>query len=124
MAAGTTVHAADRSGHTRRVSSYVSHLEAAIDGTVLPTGSVHTTHEGRPLWVGDRRHLSHRLEAMGMSRRTVVLTHYLLAFCAGCPALLLIDLRYKTALVIAETAGILALMAVMELAGRRRPDGG
>jgi len=83
-------------------------------------------HEGRPLWVGDRRHLSHRLEAMGMTRREVVMAHYLLAFCAGCPALLLLDLGYKTTLVVAETLGVLALMAIMELAGgrTRRGDGG
>ncbi len=31
--------------------SYVAHLEAAIDGTVLPARTVQTTHEGRPLWV-------------------------------------------------------------------------
>ena len=31
--------------------SYVSHLEAAIDGTVLPANTLQTTHAGRPLWV-------------------------------------------------------------------------
>ncbi len=31
--------------------SYVTHLEAAIDGTVLPHDELQTTHEGRPLWV-------------------------------------------------------------------------
>ncbi len=31
--------------------SHVSHLEAAIDGTVLPAGTIQTMHEGRPLWV-------------------------------------------------------------------------
>ncbi|MGD8485840.1 MAG: threonine synthase [Chloroflexota bacterium] len=31
--------------------SYVAHLEAAIDGTVLPAGTVQTMHQGRPLWV-------------------------------------------------------------------------
>ena len=31
--------------------SYVTHLEAAIDGTTLPAGTVQTTHKGRPLWV-------------------------------------------------------------------------
>ncbi len=31
--------------------SYVSHLEAAIDGTILPARTVQTTYEGRPLWV-------------------------------------------------------------------------
>jgi threonine synthase len=30
---------------------YVTHLEAAIDGTVLPAGTRQTTHAGRPLWV-------------------------------------------------------------------------
>ena len=31
--------------------SFVTHLEAAIDGTVLPHNQLQTTHEGRPLWV-------------------------------------------------------------------------
>ena len=31
--------------------SYVSHLEAAIDGTRLPAREQHTLHEGRPIWV-------------------------------------------------------------------------
>jgi threonine synthase len=33
------------------MSSYVTHLESALDGTRLPAGAVHTTHQGRPLWV-------------------------------------------------------------------------
>ena len=31
--------------------SYVTHLEAAIDGTHLPFDELQTLHEGRPLWV-------------------------------------------------------------------------
>ena len=31
--------------------SYVTHLEAAIDGTVLPADRPQTLHDGRPLWV-------------------------------------------------------------------------
>ena len=31
--------------------SYVSHLEAAIDGTQLPAREQHTLHDGRPIWV-------------------------------------------------------------------------
>jgi len=31
--------------------SHVTHLEAAIDGTVLPHDRLQTLHEGRPLWV-------------------------------------------------------------------------
>ncbi len=34
-----------------RPTTYVTHLEAAIDGTVLPAGVLQTTHAGRPLWV-------------------------------------------------------------------------
>ncbi len=29
----------------------VSHLEAAIDGTRFPAGTIQTLHDGRPLWV-------------------------------------------------------------------------
>lgn len=31
--------------------SFVSHLEGAIDGTILPAGTIRTTHEGRPILV-------------------------------------------------------------------------
>ena len=37
------------------MNHYVSHLEAAIDGTVLPFGTLANTHNGRPIWV--RYHL-------------------------------------------------------------------
>ena len=33
------------------MNSYVTHLEAAIDGTILPHDRLQTLHEGRPLWV-------------------------------------------------------------------------
>jgi threonine synthase len=33
------------------MTSYVTHLESALDGTRFPAGQVHTTHQGRPLWV-------------------------------------------------------------------------
>jgi threonine synthase len=55
-------------------TSYVSHLESAIDGTEFPAGTVQTTHQGRPLWVRydldalrgavDRDHLSERPAGM------------------------------------------------------------
>ena len=37
------------------MNHYVSHLEAAIDGTVLPFGRLANMHNGRPIWV--RYHL-------------------------------------------------------------------
>jgi threonine synthase len=33
------------------MSTYVSHLESALDGTRFSAGQVHTVHQGRPLWV-------------------------------------------------------------------------
>ena len=39
--------------------SYVTHLEAAIDGTHLPHDELQTLHKGRPLWV------RYDLEAVG-----------------------------------------------------------
>jgi threonine synthase len=41
---------------------YVSHLEAAIDGTVLPFGKLANLHNGRPIWV--RYHLDRVREAV------------------------------------------------------------
>src|SRR6185436_2451749 len=37
------------------MTHFVSHLEAAIDGTVLPFGGLANMHNGRPIWV--RYHL-------------------------------------------------------------------
>jgi UDP-GlcNAc:undecaprenyl-phosphate GlcNAc-1-phosphate transferase len=75
--------------------------------------------EGRPIFEGDQSHLSHRLVAMGMGQREAVGTIYLLAFCAGCPALLLLNPPYETVLVFAESVGVLGLVAMMEVAGQR-----
>jgi threonine synthase len=33
------------------MTTFVTHLESALDGTRFPAGQVHTTHQGRPLWV-------------------------------------------------------------------------
>src|SRR5262249_3591562 len=33
------------------MSTYVTHLESALDGTRFPADQVHTVHQGRPLWV-------------------------------------------------------------------------
>jgi threonine synthase len=33
------------------MTSFVSHLESALDGTRLPPEGIQTTHQGRPLWV-------------------------------------------------------------------------
>src|SRR5437588_6278839 len=35
----------------RKMNTFVTHLESALDGTRFPAGQVHTIHQGRPLWV-------------------------------------------------------------------------
>src|SRR5262249_4548164 len=34
-----------------QIAMFVTHLESALDGTRFEAGKVHTTHQGRPLWV-------------------------------------------------------------------------
>jgi UDP-GlcNAc:undecaprenyl-phosphate/decaprenyl-phosphate GlcNAc-1-phosphate transferase len=80
--------------------------------------------EGRPLWVGDRSHLSHRLVGIGLSVRQAVLTIYLLTAACGIGALLLKNLSaVGGALVLAQAATILAVVAILEGLGRRGGNG-
>lgn len=43
--------------------TFVTHLESAIDGTILPADRPQTLHAGRPLWV------RYDLEAVGKAVR-------------------------------------------------------
>ena len=49
------------------MACYVTHLEAAIDGTRLPAGQLQTLHKDRPLWV------RYDLDAVGRNFRTEML---------------------------------------------------
>ncbi len=62
-------------------------LALPILDTTLVT--FHRIANGRPVYLGGRDHCSHRLVAMGMSRRTAVLTLYLLALGYGVLAMAL-----------------------------------
>ncbi|MFH1021875.1 MAG: MraY family glycosyltransferase [Planctomycetota bacterium] len=76
--------------------------------------------EGRPVFVGDRRHLSHRLVDLGFSRTVAVLVIYLLTFGAGAAATLLPRLDDVGAIVVLlQAAGGLSIVWLLE---RRRPE--
>jgi len=77
--------------------------------------------EGRPIWLGDRSHFSHRLLAIGMSKRETVLFIYLVSFCLGLASTLLNALDVAGAVII-FIIGVtfLILIALLERAGRRR----
>lgn len=77
--------------------------------------------EGRPVWRGDRSHFSHRLLALGMSKREAVLFIYLVAFCLGLASTLLSSLDEAGAVVIFVVGvTVFVLIALLERAGRRR----
>lgn len=78
--------------------------------------------EGRSPFQADRCHLSHRLENMGMSRAEAVLTiHVLTGICGLCTIVLSKVDAFGGGLLIAIVLLVLALVAMLERTGRRRP---
>ena len=75
--------------------------------------------EGRSPFDADKRHFSHRLVDLGMSKKHAVLTIYLATGACSLGALLLprVDL-FGAVVVVVSTALMLGLVAVLELAGR------
>ena len=79
---------------------------------------------GKPIYIGDTNHFSHRLVRMGMSTRRAVLTMYLMTFCSGLGAALLYQVSELGAvLIMLQTVLILVLVGLLEhesRAGRER----
>lgn len=76
--------------------------------------------EGRPIFVGDKKHLSHRFVEAGMSPTEAVLVIYLLTLAAGIGAVIL----YRTdtigaGLLLLQLLVLLAVVGLLERAGRR-----
>jgi len=75
---------------------------------------------GRSPFVGDKSHFSHRLVALGLSPAQAVLTIYLATACCGLGALVLHQVSPAgAAVVLAMVLATLALVAILEVAGRR-----
>lgn len=89
--------------------------------------------EGRSPFQPDRSHFSHRLVALGMTKKQAVLTIYLVTLTAGLSALLLYPLSslmpadraaaIGAAIVLAQIACVLGVVAVLEAAGRKGANG-
>ncbi len=76
--------------------------------------------EGRPIYRGDRSHLSHRLLELGMTEREAVGTIYLLTFCLGASALLLRDATpLLTVLALGQVLAIIAVTTILMVVPRR-----
>ena len=77
--------------------------------------------EGRSLAMGDDSHFSHRLVALGMSRREAVGTIWLMSFVAGMGALLLYHVPDEAVpLLLLQGVGVFAVVGLLERSARRR----
>lgn len=76
--------------------------------------------EKRPLFVGDKRHFSHRLVEIGMTHRQAVTFIYVLGLCVGLVALLLPYVPVIASwVIILQAVLIYALITLLILVGRR-----
>ena len=76
--------------------------EAVAGKTIIDTTTVVFIRikERRPIYVGDTRHLSHRLLSLGFSQRASVLFIYLATLCFGLGAIGLADASLQLTVVI------------------------
>jgi UDP-GlcNAc:undecaprenyl-phosphate GlcNAc-1-phosphate transferase len=80
--------------------------------------------EGRSPFKGDRRHFSHRLVARGLTPPQAVWTIDLVTLAGGLGALLLHRLEWPgAAVVVAQTACLLGVVAILEFSASRREQG-
>lgn len=77
--------------------------------------------ENRPLFIGDRRHFSHRLVELGMSQRGTVIFIYLIALSIGAAAALLPYLPlWGQLLVLLQTVAIYTMIAILMYIAKRQ----
>ncbi len=76
----------------------------------------------KPIFVGDRNHLAHRLLDLGMSRRATVLTVYAMTILTGLSALLLYQVQstYALVIIVSQVALMFFITTLLELAARNR----
>jgi UDP-GlcNAc:undecaprenyl-phosphate GlcNAc-1-phosphate transferase len=115
---------------------YVSHASNNLFAVLMPvlllavpiidttTVVVIRVRERRPIYVGDRRHLSHRLLALGFSQRAAALVLYLATFCLGLGALILPQATpAETLFILVQGLGFVALLLVLMFVERRPQPG-
>jgi UDP-GlcNAc:undecaprenyl-phosphate GlcNAc-1-phosphate transferase len=111
---------------------YVSHASGTLFPVLMPvvvlavplvdTATVITIRlrERRPIYVGDARHLSHRLLSLGFSQRATVLFIYLVTLCLGLGVVNLSDATLGQALIILlQSAVFVSLILILMFFGRQ-----
>jgi len=105
---------------------YVSHASSTLFPVLMPalvlavpiidtaTVILIRLREGRPIYVGDRRHLSHRLVALGFSPPRAVFFLYLLTLALGLGAVNLPDATPgESVVILLQSLGIVALVLIL-----------
>ena len=120
-------------GSLTLLERYVSHASSTLFPVLMPVvvlavPIVDTTavvvirlRERRPVYVGDRRHLSHRLLDLGFSARGAALFLYLTTFALGLGAASLTDAGWtQSLLILLQSAGFVTLLLWLLFHERRR----
>ncbi|MDR0931754.1 MAG: undecaprenyl/decaprenyl-phosphate alpha-N-acetylglucosaminyl 1-phosphate transferase [Victivallales bacterium] len=83
---------------------------------------IRTLH-GKPFWIGDHNHISHRFVRMGLSRRHAVLLVHLMALCIGLGILPVFWGDFRTAAILVTQAFLfLLIISIMQFAISDRRD--
>lgn len=81
------------------------------------------TCKGKPFWVGDHNHISHRFVRMGLSRRQAVLLVHLMALCVGLGMLPVFWGDFRTAaILVAQAFLFLLVITILQFALSDRQD--
>jgi len=124
-------------GSLTLLERYISHASSTLFPILMPvvvlalplldTATVMyiRVKERRPIYVGDTRHLSHRLVSLGFSQRTAVLFLYLMTFALGLGAASLPDATVgQTLLILVQFVCFIAAILILLFFERRRQPRG
>jgi UDP-GlcNAc:undecaprenyl-phosphate GlcNAc-1-phosphate transferase len=112
---------------------YVSHASGTLFPVLMPvvvlavplvdTATVVTIRlrEGRPIYVGDARHLSHRLLSLGFSQRATALFIYLVTLCLGLGVVNLANASLGEALIILLQSAVFVALILFLMFFERQP---
>jgi UDP-GlcNAc:undecaprenyl-phosphate GlcNAc-1-phosphate transferase len=77
--------------------------------------------EKRPIYLGDKSHLSHRLVALGLSVKEAVQFLYLITFCLGLSAILLLEVSaFGSIVIIIHTLAIVSMISLFMVIQKNR----
>jgi UDP-GlcNAc:undecaprenyl-phosphate GlcNAc-1-phosphate transferase len=116
---------------------YASHVSSTLFPVLMPvlvlaipiidttTVVIIRLRERRPIYVGDTRHISHRLISLGFSQRTSVFFIYLATACFGLGAVVLPHASAaRSWLIMLQSLGFMTLLMILMFFDRRKQPRG